>query len=76
MRRQGIKRMAIVVVNTVLYGNFNERIVCRRSSGLMVRVSIAKADSVERSRRDIPMLKISDSSVILMVPKNGRPVML
>ena len=76
MRRQGIKRMAIVVVNTVLYGNFNERIVCRRSSGLMVRVSIAKADSVERSRRDIPRLKISDSSVILMVPKNGRLVML
>ncbi len=76
MRRQGIKRMAIVVVNTVLYGNFNERIVCRRSSGLMVRVIIAKADSVERSRRDIPMLKSSDSSVILMVPRSVRSIML
>jgi len=68
--------MAIVVVNTARYGNFKERIVCRRSSGLIVRVSIAKADSVERSRRDIPMLKSIDSSVILMVPKSGMPVML
>ena len=76
MRRHGIKRSAMVVVSTVLYGNFNERIVCRRSSGLMVRVSIAKADSVESSRRDIPMLKSSDSSVMLTYPIRGIPVML
>ena len=41
-----------------------------------MRVIIAKADNVERSRRDIPMLKSIDSSVILMVPKSGRFVML
>ena len=68
--------MAMVVVSMVLYGNFKDRMVCKRSSGLMVSVIIAKAEIIDKSRRDIPRPKNKDSNVILIVPKIGISVTL